>query len=152
MWHRLVWYRSTVVSEVPAACMLANYSENWSSRLLRNFGSSNSSGDLKVPGQQKICVLFSMDWFSSRCTALLRLQILCSFGWKLDDCVDWWRGNIWKEGTHLFHSPTKNGTCVLQNIIPLRPDRLVSQKLWMPYFVCCVHSTPEDWLKPNCFQ
>jgi len=36
-------------------------------------------------------------------------------------------GNIWREGIDQFHSPTKTRTCVLQNIIPLGSDRLVSQ-------------------------
>jgi len=75
---------------------------------------SNSSGDIKVPSQQKIS--FLMDWFLSRYMALFRLQISCSFGLKWDDCVDWRRSNIWKEGTDQFHSPTKTRTCVLQNI------------------------------------
>jgi len=46
IWHRLVYYSGTVVSDEPAAWIFTAYSENWSSRFLWNVGSSNSSGDL----------------------------------------------------------------------------------------------------------
>jgi len=84
-----------------------------------------------------------MDWFLSRYMALFRLQILCSFGWKWDDYVDWGRGNIGKEGTDQFHSPTKTRTCILQNIIPLGSDRLLSQMMNALYFVLCSQNARE---------
>jgi hypothetical protein len=126
MWHHLVQYRGTVVSDVPAACMFTTYSENWNSRLVRNFGSSNSSGDLKVPSQQVI--LFPMAWFISRSTALFLLQILCSFGWKWDDRDEWWMGKIWKEDWSISQ-PNEIRNFVLKNTSPVRPDRFVSQKI-----------------------
>jgi len=124
--------------------------------LLRNVCSSNSSGDLnplnaelnpichllailgrativvvsrlrvKVPSQQK--VLFPMVSFLSRSTALFWLQILCNFGWKWNDRGEWWRGDVWKERTDLFHSPADIRNFVLQNTSPVRPNRLVLQK------------------------